>query len=58
VQRLMAGMGRGAAVDEKQWRAEIMQWVRVGAVPLPLHDNLQERFMLAQIKRSDVPSAQ
>jgi hypothetical protein len=45
VQRLMQAMGQGMGADDSSREAMALDWIRIGAVPPELHEQLQERFM-------------
>jgi hypothetical protein len=51
VQRLTQGMGQGLSVDDGQWDAMALDWVRIGAVAPDLHQSLQDRFIRSWEKR-------
>ena len=51
VQRLTQGMGQGINVDDGQWDAMALDWVRIGAIAPDLHQSLQDRFIRSWEKR-------
>src|ERR1700678_1880168 len=51
VQRLVQGMGQGSHVDEGDWDAMALQWVRIGAVSPTVYENLQGRFVRCRANR-------
>jgi len=51
VQRLTQGMGQGISVDDGQWDAMALDWVRVGAIAPDLHQGLRDRFIRGWEKR-------
>ncbi len=51
VQRLTQGMGQGSHADDADWDAMVLEWIRIGAVSLELHESLQNRFMHSRAKR-------
>jgi hypothetical protein len=51
VQRLTQGMGQGISVDDGQWDAMALDWVRIGAIAPDLHQNLRDRFIRSWEKR-------
>jgi hypothetical protein len=51
VQRLMQGMGQGSRVDDGDWDAMALEWIRIGAVSPAVHESLQCRFMRCWAKR-------
>jgi hypothetical protein len=51
VQRLTQGMGHGIHADDADWDAMLLEWIRIGAVSLQLHESLQSRFMSCRAKR-------
>src|SRR5258708_4344009 len=55
VQRLVQGMGQGSHVDDGDWDAMALEWIRIGAVSPEVHESLQSRFMRCRAKRP-VPS--
>jgi hypothetical protein len=44
VKRLMQGMGQGRAGEDGDWRALVMEWLRIGAIDRRRHEELEERF--------------
>jgi hypothetical protein len=57
VQRLMQGMGQGSRVDEGDWDAMLLEWIRIGAIAPELHASLQERFMRCRAARPTPPES-
>ena len=51
VQRLTQGMGQGINVDDGQWDAMALDWVRIGAIAPDLHQSLRDRFIRSWEKR-------
>jgi hypothetical protein len=51
VQRLIRGMGQGVHVDDGDWDAMMLEWIRVGAVSPAVHEGLHGRFMRCREKR-------
>jgi Domain of Unknown Function (DUF349) len=51
VQRLVQGMGQGSHVDDGDWDAMALEWIRIGAVSPAIHESLQNRFMRCRAKR-------
>ena len=51
VQRLTQGMGQGISVDDGQWDAMALDWVRIGAIAPDSHQSLRDRFILSWEKR-------
>ncbi len=51
VQRLTQAMGQGISVDDGQWDAMALDWVRIGAIAPDLHRSLQDRFIRSWEKR-------
>jgi Domain of Unknown Function (DUF349) len=51
VQRLTQAMGQGISVDDGQWDAMALDWVRIGAVAPDLHQSLRDRFIRSWEKR-------
>jgi hypothetical protein len=51
VQRLVQGMGQGSHVDDGDWDAMALEWIRIGAVSPAEHESLQSRFMRCRAKR-------
>jgi hypothetical protein len=51
VQRLVQGMGQGSHVDDGDWDAMALEWIRISAVSPALHESLQSRFMRCRAKR-------
>ena len=51
VQRLTQGMGQGISVDDGQWDAMALDWVRIGAIAPDLYQSLRDRFILSWEKR-------
>jgi hypothetical protein len=51
VQRLTQGMGQGISVDDGQWDAMALDWVRIGAIAPDLHQSLRDRFIRSWEKR-------
>jgi len=51
VQRLVQGMGQGSHVDDGDWDAMALEWIRIGAVSPAVHESLQSRFMRCRAKR-------
>jgi Domain of Unknown Function (DUF349) len=51
VQRLMQQMGQGIQSSDGDWEARALEWIRIGAVSPPLHDELQERFLRCWLRR-------
>jgi hypothetical protein len=51
VQRLTQGMGQGISVDDGQWDAMALDWVRIGAIAPDLHQSLRDRFIHSWEKR-------
>jgi Domain of Unknown Function (DUF349) len=51
VQRLTQSMGQGISVDDGQWDAMALDWVRIGAIGPDLHQSLRDRFIRSWEKR-------
>jgi len=51
VQRLVQGMGQGSHVEDGDWDAMALQWVRIGGVSPAVYENLQGRFIRCRAKR-------
>jgi hypothetical protein len=51
VQRLMRGMGQGTHVDEGDWDAIALEWIRSAAVAPALHEILRTRFLRCRENR-------
>jgi hypothetical protein len=52
VQRLVQGMGQGSHVDDGDWDAMALEWIRIGGAVSPAeHESLQSRFMRCRAKR-------
>jgi hypothetical protein len=51
VQRLTQGMGQGISVDDGQWDAMALDWVRIGAIEPDLYQSLRDRFIRSWEKR-------
>jgi hypothetical protein len=51
VQRLVQGMGQGSHVDDEDWDAMALHWIRIGAVSPTAYESLQGRFMRCRAKR-------